>query len=169
MKAEGILGQRRVGAYRVWYIREIAEETKKILPKRIISSLGRAFLKVFGDNAYEIAKKVGYAIIDEVYDLLTFEEPPSEENIFSTVAELVSMISEGISAEGIKLREGRGIFRVVVEDHFLDPDIIKLIAHLFSGTIAGIFEKILSRKILVLDPIISNKNSSFEIIVEVKL
>ena len=78
MKAEGILGQRRVGAYRVWYIREIAEETKKILPKRIISSLGRAFLKVFGDKAYEIAKNVGYAIIDEVYDLLTFEEPPSE-------------------------------------------------------------------------------------------
>ncbi len=169
LKASGILSERKVGAYRVWYIKNLAEKARKILPKRIISSIGRAFLRVFGDQAYTIAENVGSAIIDEVYDLIAPLKESSEENVFTTVADLVSMLSEGVKAEAIKLRDGRGIFRVYVEDHVLDSDIIKLLASLFKGAIVGIFKRIIIKSVQCKEPIINQVRDGFEIILEVEI
>lgn len=169
LKASGVLSERRVGAYRVWYIKDIAEKTKKILPKRIISSIGRAFLKVFGYEAFTIAENVGSAIIDEFYDLIAPLREFSEENVFSIVANLVSMLSEGVKAEAIKLRNKRGIFRVHVEDNLFDAEIIKLIASLFKGAILGIFKRIVIKNVECKEPIINKVDDGFEIILEVKI
>jgi len=169
LKASGILSERRVGAYRVWYIKDLAEKTRKILPKKIISSIGRAFLKVFGEQAYNIAEDVGLAIIDEVYELIAPLRDSSEENIFTIVADLVSTLSEGVKAEAIKLRGGRGIFRVYVENHVLDSDIIKLLASLFKGTILGIFKRIVIKNVQCKEIIINRVKNGFEIILEVEV
>lgn len=169
LKASGILSERRVGAYRVWYIKDLAEETRKILPKKIISSIGRAFLRVFGEQAYSIAENVGVAIIDEVYDLIAPLKESSEENVFTIVADLVSTLSEGVKAEAIRLRKGRGIFRVYVENHFLDQDIIRLLASLFKGAILGIFMKIVIRNVQCKEIIINRVKNGYDIILEVEL
>ncbi len=169
LKAAGILSERKVGAYRVWYIKDIAEKTRKILPKKIISSIGRAFLKVFGNEAFRIAESVGLAIIDEAYDLIAPLQDSPEENVFSIVANLVSMLSEGVKAEAIRLRDGRGIFRVYVENHLLDAEIIKLIANLFKGAIIGIFKRIILKNVIIRDPVINEVKNGFEIILEVEI
>jgi len=168
LKAEGVLAHRKVGAYRVWFIKSIAEEAKKVLPKRIICSLGKAFLIMFGEEAFKIAFQVGSILIDEMYDILPIEET-KREDIFSYVAEIISLISEGVRAEGIKLRNQRGILRVFVEDSLLDPEIVRLISYLLSGAINGVCAKILEKKIKVLEPIIREKDNGFEIVVEVEL
>ena len=78
LEAEGILSHRQVGAYKVWYVEELAEKTRKMLPKRIIVALGKSFLRIFEEKAYEIALNVGEAIIDEIYDILPLEEEVTE-------------------------------------------------------------------------------------------
>jgi len=168
MRADGVVDFRRIGAYKIWYVREIVEEAKKILPKKIIVAIGRSFLRVFGDDAYNIAQKVGSALVDEISDVLFVDEKINESELFPVVAELVSILSEGVRAEGIKLHGNHGLFRVLVEDGLFDPEIIKLIAYLFSGTIFSIFEKLLNKSVKVSDPIINAKDHSFEILVEVK-
>jgi len=169
LKAAGVVKDRKIGAYRLWYLTMFIEERRKLIPRRIINAIGRAFLKVFKDEAYEIALKVGNALADDIIDLLNITLQTDEGDFITQISDVISMISEGVKSEGIRIGANRGILRVFIEGEYLNRDTVKLVAYLLKGVISSILAHFINKSVEIGGPFIRRENANFEIIIEMKV
>ncbi|MEX2689081.1 MAG: winged helix-turn-helix transcriptional regulator [Candidatus Njordarchaeia archaeon] len=168
LKGKGLIHERKIGAYRIWIHRELLEDRKKIISRKLICALGDAIYRVFGEKSMEISFEIGRILSEHLVDL--FKEGVisfHRGSFFEIISSYISLLSSGLKAEGIELAEGRGILRILVQEQCLREESIRMIGYLIGGVVSGLIENLLKMAAEISRPKIIKREAFFEVIVEV--
>ncbi|MGQ4892358.1 MAG: HTH domain-containing protein [Candidatus Njordarchaeia archaeon] len=171
LKAKDIVIEKKVGAYRLWFLKETMKAERSIISRRLACALAKAFVVTFKDDAERVAKRIGRELVNEFLRGGVLPKNSGidaiRENPFEMIASLLELLSEGIRAEGIELEDGRGILRITGE-LCEDLEVVRILGVLLSGAVEGLFKNSFGPKKLNIKIRARKKGEIYEIIIEVK-
>ena len=145
LKAKGLIVEKKVGAYRVWFLKELSEREKSLISRKLACALAQSFIEAFGDDVKKIARKIGNVLVNQLSEEDFFTINEAEKimfyNPYQLVASILESLSEGIKAEGIELSGGRGVLRITGE-LCEDREVVEVLALLLMGAVEGLVKSV---------------------------
>jgi len=171
LKGKGVIIDRKVGAYKLWFLKETLDTRKRLISKRLACILAVVFAKIFPKRLEEIAFNVGKNLATEFIkrypdDYFLLEKIPKSS--FEKIALAIEFISEDLRVDGFEIEENRGIIRIVgplCNDDTASLSLINLIA----GAIVGYLETDTKKKAEIVSKKIKKSNGEFDIVFEIAL
>ncbi len=169
LKAKGLVIEKKIGAYRLWFVKESIPD-KSLISKKLACALAKAFIIVFDKDVENIARRIGIALVDQLEEEDIFIDARGleafAENTYELIASILEMLSEGIKAEGIELSGGRGILRITGE-LCTDEEVVRVLGILLMGAVEGILKNVLGIENPNLRLQVNKKSIGYELILEV--
>lgn len=168
LKAKDVIIEKKVGAYRLWFLKETIKAERSLISRRLACALAKAFVITFENNASTVAKKIGEALVQEFNRGGVFPNNIEliGDNPFEMVASLLELLSEGIRAEGIELSDGRGILRITGE-LCEDLQVVTILGVLLSGAVETLLKDTFGLERVNINLQTRKKGENYEIIIEV--
>jgi len=149
LKAKGLIVEKKVGAYRVWFLKEISEREKSLISRKLACALAKSFIEVFGDDVKRIAREIGNVLVNQLSEEDILPTNETEKlffyNPYQLIASLLESLSEGIKAEGIELSGGRGVLRIT-GDLCEDREVVEVLALLLMGAVEGLVRSVTGKE-----------------------
>ncbi|MHA1616834.1 MAG: HTH domain-containing protein [Candidatus Njordarchaeales archaeon] len=171
LKGRGLIIDRKVGAYKLWILKNTLERKRRLISRRLACVLASVFAKIFTQDTETVAFNVGRNLAKEFIrrypeDYSLIEKVPRSP--FEKIALVIEFISEDLRAEGFEIEENRGIVRLkglLCEDNVASNSLMNLIA----GAIVGFLEVETGKDPKIVNTKVTKSNEEFEVLFEIIL
>lgn len=171
LKERGVVIEKKVGAYRLWFLKEFIKAEKSLISKKLACALAQAFVDVFKESAADIATKIGKSLVNQIRSSEEFKGfftiQTINQNPYEIIASILELLSEGIRAEGIELSEGRGVLKIIGE-MCEEQEVVEVLGNILKGAVEGILKEMFNKEYKSVYLSISKKVDIYEIIIEVQ-
>lgn len=169
LKSKGLVVDRKVGAYRVWTLKEVHERTSREITSMMLNAFILACKEVLPESLNK-SEELGRAFVrtlfrlcpDEAREFLQIEADPVE-----ALSIAVSYVAPNLTARGVQLDERRGV--LLISGLRCVEDAVDLIRDFLRGAVIEALQRKTGRKVIVRTERTKARDDSYEIVFELEI